>query len=147
MTSKELVKRVEKIFSVANSFQIQALSVSKKRFHQALKGEIAARNLANKLFDQGLAALGKGIVLGRKAKESFSASTNRKSSRLQRFVDSETALTSKPAAGVTESKPSHAEVKRKKSVKSFNRKTNSLKKVSPRARNPRTDTGAVARSH
>ncbi len=147
MTSKELEKRVEKFFLVATDFRIRALSISKQRFHQVLESEIAARKLINRIFDQGLTILGKGIVQGRKAKESFNASTNKKSSRLQRLVEPETAFTSKSAAGVTASNPLHTEMKRKKSVKSLNRKTNILKKVSPRTRNPRAHTAAVARSH
>ena len=146
MTTKELEKRIEKFFSVASDFQNRALTVSKKRFHQALEGEIAARKLVTNLFDDGLTLLGKGIVLGRKAKESFSASTNKKSSRLQKLVQPETSAY-KSASGPLDAKPFHAEVKRKKSIKNLNRKSNMMKKVNPRTKNPRTHTGPVARSH
>lgn len=147
MTTKELEKRIEKFFSVANNFQNRALSMSKKRFHQALEGEIAARKLATNLFDKGLTLLGKGIMLGRKAKETFSASTNKKSSRLQKLVQPESASENKSASAAMDSKPLHAEMKRKKSIKNLNRKSNMMKKVNPRTKNPRTHTGPVARSH
>lgn len=146
MTTKELEKRIEKFFSVVNDFQSRALTVSKKRFHQALEGEIAARKLATNLFDEGLTLLGRGIVLGRKAKESFSASTNKKSSRLQKLVQPATAVI-KSASGPLDSKPFHAEVKHKKSIKNLNQKSNVMKKMNPRTKNARTHTGPIARSH
>ncbi|MBC7420984.1 MAG: hypothetical protein H7328_09675 [Bdellovibrio sp.] len=46
--------------------------------------EVSARESLHKVFDEGLTLLGKGIVTGRKATESFVAETHRKAKKLKR---------------------------------------------------------------
>ena len=148
MTTKQLENRIEKFFSVANELQNRALTMGKQGFHQALQREIAARKLATNIFAEGLSLLGKGLVLGRKAKESFSASTNKKSSRLQNMVAPTLGSNEKSTSVEVDSKPFHGvEVKHKKAVKNLDRKSSATKRMNPRNKKARIHTGPVARSH
>ncbi len=151
MTAKQIEKRIEQAFSVVNELQNRALSLSRKRLAQALQGEIAARRLATTIFDDGLSFLGKGVVYGRKVKETFSASTNKKTSRLQRllesdFSDAERSELTKESM-LFQGNGSAQSGKRKKSAKNLAPKSHSMKKMAARTKKSRVHPGPVARSH
>jgi len=84
MIIEKVEKQINQILSAAKQVQNQVQQIRSEGFLVTKQGEIKAREFLHQVFDSGLSLLGQGIVLGRKATESFVAETHRKANKLKK---------------------------------------------------------------
>ena len=156
--------RVQQFLTTAGQIQRKAMKLGKENFLKVLENEITFRHTLSEYFDDGLTLLGKGLVLGRKATELFSAGTHRRAKRLENFtqpvVKSNTKNTklinklSKKMAPIPMTIMDKA-IKAEKNATSFenkarknlSRRAKAMQKAISKDKKPRFTTGPISRSH
>jgi hypothetical protein len=119
---EKLEQQVNQYLATARQLQEQLQTFRKQSLTFTQQNEIKAREMLHQAFDNGLTLLGKGIIIGRKATESFVAETHRKANKLEKLISKETEQ-------VDESVASSASVEMKP--------VDSIKQNQPKQKNPK----------
>jgi hypothetical protein len=123
MVLEKVEQQMNQILNVAKQVQNQVQQIRSEGFLVTRQGEIKAREFLHQVFDSGLTLLGQGIVLGRKATESFVAETHRKANKLKKSEVSLTSDEEKPSANFSDRKAeASAALKKNSKFKSLKNK-------------------------
>ncbi len=142
-TTEKIEEKIQNIVSRVRDLQMKVSKIQAQATQTAKQAEVSARESLHKAFDGGLSLLGKGIVNGRKATESFVAETHRKAKKLERETQAEEAV----EAPVSEVIPAAAIKKSNKmNAKSVSAK-NQMKTLKNKSRKNKSHFAATARSH
>ena len=141
MKTEQIEAQVDQVFKKIKDVQKKVMSLQKQAKALLRKNEVKARGSLEKVFDDGLTLLGQGMIVGRKATESFVAETHRKAKKLELPEASQVKVSEVIPADV---KP----IKKNAKIK-----THASKSVSPHAkiknksRSARAHLTAAVRSH
>ena len=85
-----VMERVEEKLGTAlrqiRQMQLKLTAIQKQAEALLQESELSARDSINKLMDNGLTLIGKGLTNGRKVKESFVAETHRKAKKFEKTI-------------------------------------------------------------
>lgn len=136
-------KQLGKVFTRLRDVQVKAAAYQKQAKSLAKLGELSARKSLHKVFDNGLTLLGKGLINGRKATESFVAETHRKAKRMENAEQTE-ELSNSPVSEVIPVEPTKRHASKASQVKSLNVKPTKKNKSKHAKHNPRHVSSARA---